>query len=125
MSGKIPSDIAINCTLNVCCTVMGLEASDDALVHRLDVCGEIWFKDHNADILKVIRNDVVGCPVEERSCVPSLPIHDPIVETIPDRYRLSSRLCVVPVMETKLCTCVISERSWLLCFPNDKRWTLL
>jgi hypothetical protein len=50
------SIIVVNCPLNVLCTVIGLEASDDALVHRLDMGCEIWFKIHDADILKTIGN---------------------------------------------------------------------
>jgi hypothetical protein len=40
--------------LNEFCMIMGLEASDNALVHRLDMSCEIWFKIYNTDVLKAI-----------------------------------------------------------------------
>ena len=50
--------IAIDRAFNESCTIMALEAADDALVHWLDMSCEIWFKIHNANVLKTIRNDV-------------------------------------------------------------------
>lgn len=50
--------IVVNCLLNVFCMVMGLEAPDYALVHRLDMGCEVWFKIHNMDVLKTVWNDM-------------------------------------------------------------------
>ena len=56
--GVLHCVVVSNCTLDVLGTIMGLEASDDALVHRLDVHCEIWFEIHNADVLKSVWDDV-------------------------------------------------------------------
>ena len=44
--------VAINCIVNKLGTVMCLEATDDALVIRLYVCGKIWLEVLNMDVGK-------------------------------------------------------------------------
>jgi hypothetical protein len=46
--------IAADCPLNIFCMIMSLEASNNALVHRLDIGSKIWPKIHNVDISKTI-----------------------------------------------------------------------
>ena len=48
----------MNGLLNVACMVVSLKATYDALVLRLDVCGEIGCKILDMNVLKVIRNDM-------------------------------------------------------------------
>jgi hypothetical protein len=50
--------VAIDSSLDESGTVMSFEASDYALVVRLNMCGEVWLKIHNSNVLKVIGNNM-------------------------------------------------------------------
>lgn len=50
--------ITINCALNELCTIMSLEALDNALIHRLDVHSKVWHEIFNTDIGEIIWNHV-------------------------------------------------------------------
>jgi hypothetical protein len=48
----------VNGSLNVFCMVMSFEASDDALIHQLDMSSEIWLKIPDMDVPKTIWDNV-------------------------------------------------------------------
>src|SRR5882724_7824676 len=50
--------IVINGVLDKFGAIMSLEASDDALVHGLDMCSEIWLEVLNTNTLKTVWGDV-------------------------------------------------------------------
>ena len=48
----------INGVLDKFGVIMSLEASDDALIHGLNMCSEIWLEVLNTNILKTIWDDM-------------------------------------------------------------------
>jgi hypothetical protein len=50
--------IVVNSTMNVFRTVTNLETLNNALVHGLDMCSEVWCKVLDFNVLNIVGNDV-------------------------------------------------------------------
>jgi hypothetical protein len=64
--------ITINSTLDKPGTVMGFEATDDALIFGLDMRGKVWFKILDPNVLKVVRDNMAREVVLKKKDLSSL-----------------------------------------------------
>ena len=98
--------IVVNSLLNKPGTVVSFEATDYALIFGLDMCGEIWFKILNSNVLKVIRNDMARKVVLKKEDLSSLSLKISIPFLDPVLIQVSGHpcLCIVSVKKTQLLT---------------------
>ena len=119
--------IAIDGSLNEPCVVVGFEAVNYALIFGLYVCGEIWLKVFNSDVLKVIRDNMTREVILKKKNLAffflkfMIPLLDPLL------IQVSSHpcFCIVLIIKPKLCTCLLVECLWPFCFSNNERWKFL
>jgi hypothetical protein len=106
---------------------VGLEASDDALVFRLDMSSKVGLKVLNPDALKIWWDNVAREIVLKKKDFPLLSLHFLIPPLNPVLIQVCSHpgLCVASIIKPQLSARLLVEGSWLRSFAYYERWKLL
>ena len=114
-------------SLDESCSVVSLEAADDALVFWLDMRSKVRLKVFDMDVSKVGRNDMTRKVIlqEKYFSVLFLEFSIPLLNPILIEMGGHPRLCIISLIEPQLHTHFFLECSRPRHFPNDKRGKLL